>query len=319
MNLSIGGKIFGITLCLLALTALVSIISSGLVSRGRAQLLVVSEGFVPLKDAVSDFRFRMLERQMHLARARALLARTPYREEELARERALLGQKDAEAAAALEHAARAELLLESAPLGGRGKVEMAKFSVLLAGLQTRSRESSGYSTRLLDAMTVHDSQAIAALTPLVEKTYAETMSDSEKGLADVSEFNRLCTEEVLDMQQRIQRVSFTATGIACLVGLVLSILVIRGLMRSVRALMTGVHAVESGKLDVEVQVATADEIAELARSFNKMVQELRVKDRIKDTSGGRLSPQPSSTPAWPAWLRWRSSRHSRSSGLSCPN
>ena len=56
-------------------------------------------------------------------------------------------------------------------------------------------------------------------------------------------------------------------------------------------LLRGTRAVEAGQLSVELLVTSTDEIGELTQSFNRMVIELRAKERIKDTFGKYMDPR----------------------------
>ena len=63
---------------------------------------------------------------------------------------------------------------------------------------------------------------------------------------------------------------------------------------------------------VPVVIRTRDEVGELAQSFNRTVEELRTRERIKDTFGKflglRLFPQVTHTLVMPACQRWHSRR-----------
>lgn len=59
----------------------------------------------------------------------------------------------------------------------------------------------------------------------------------------------------------------------------------------IRRLMKGTRAVEQGDLAVEIHFKTTDELASLAKSFNRMVAGLREKERIKETFGQYLDPR----------------------------
>lgn len=76
-----------------------------------------------------------------------------------------------------------------------------------------------------------------------------------------------------------------------LLGLLLGVIFTAGLVRPVRKLMAGAQAVEGGNLDIEVPVTSRDEIGMLSHSFNKMVHELKVKERIKETFGKYIDPR----------------------------
>jgi adenylate cyclase len=55
-------------------------------------------------------------------------------------------------------------------------------------------------------------------------------------------------------------------------------------------LLASTRAIEAGQKMVPVVIRTRDEVGELALSFNRMVEELRTRERIKDTFGKFLDP-----------------------------
>ncbi|HUJ18052.1 MAG TPA: methyl-accepting chemotaxis protein, partial [Nitrospirota bacterium] len=74
------------------------------------------------------------------------------------------------------------------------------------------------------------------------------------------------------------RLNFFQAGLAIaavIAGLVLSTLIIRGILRSVAAVKTAAESASRGDLSQEISIGTADEIAEMARSFNQMTMNLR--------------------------------------------
>ena len=81
------------------------------------------------------------------------------------------------------------------------------------------------------------------------------------------------------------------TALAALLGLGFAAMVTRAIVRAVRNLVAGTEAVEAGDLDTEVQVTSRDEVGRLTGSFNHMVGELRLKERIKDTFGKYMDPR----------------------------
>jgi len=62
-------------------------------------------------------------------------------------------------------------------------------------------------------------------------------------------------------------------------------------MRPIRRLVEGTKAIENGDLNSLVPVTSRDEIGALTQSFNHMVTELRVKERIKATFGKYVDPR----------------------------
>ncbi len=78
---------------------------------------------------------------------------------------------------------------------------------------------------------------------------------------------------------------------AALVGLGLFLVLGYRLHGAFRRLLDGTRQVEGGQLAVEVPVTSRDEIGQLTGAFNRMIAELRSKERIKDTFGKFVDPR----------------------------
>ncbi|HEX7881617.1 MAG TPA: adenylate/guanylate cyclase domain-containing protein [Afipia sp.] len=86
-------------------------------------------------------------------------------------------------------------------------------------------------------------------------------------------------------------VSAIVTALAAILGLAVSVLVSGGITRPVRRLLDGTRAVEAGKLDGSISITTKDEIGQLTAAFNRMVDQLRHNERIRETFGKYIDPQ----------------------------
>ncbi|MBF0349400.1 MAG: HAMP domain-containing protein [SAR324 cluster bacterium] len=71
--------------------------------------------------------------------------------------------------------------------------------------------------------------------------------------------------------------------LAVLTGVFFSLLISRGVTRSVKVLSEGADSVKNGNLDVHLVVESQDELGHLAQTFNAMVQGLKEKEHIKRT------------------------------------
>jgi class 3 adenylate cyclase len=61
--------------------------------------------------------------------------------------------------------------------------------------------------------------------------------------------------------------------------------------RPVRRLLDGTRAVEAGRLDGSIDVTTRDEIGQLTTAFNNMVEQLRHKEKMRETFGRYVDPR----------------------------
>lgn len=79
-------------------------------------------------------------------------------------------------------------------------------------------------------------------------------------------------------------------AVALLLSMVYAIWISRSVTRPVLALAEGARRVSDGDYNREVSVRQADEIGELADSFNLMMQGLSERDRVRDLLGKVVSP-----------------------------
>ena len=79
--------------------------------------------------------------------------------------------------------------------------------------------------------------------------------------------------------------------LAGILGLIFSLFISTGITGPVRRLLEGTRAVEAGRLDGSIDVTTRDEIGQLTTAFNNMVEQLRHKERLRETFGRYVDPR----------------------------
>ena len=92
-------------------------------------------------------------------------------------------------------------------------------------------------------------------------------------------------------QQKVVITAIVLTALAAALGLVFSVIVSTGLTRPVRRLLEGAQAIERGQLDHTLAVTSQDEIGHLTIAFNRMIEQLRLKERIRETFGRYVDPR----------------------------
>jgi adenylate cyclase len=85
--------------------------------------------------------------------------------------------------------------------------------------------------------------------------------------------------------------SFALFLVASAIGLGISAIGSGQVVAALRKLLASTRAIEEGRTDVAVPVVTRDEVGQLARAFNRMIEELRERERIKDTFGKFVDPR----------------------------
>jgi adenylate cyclase len=85
--------------------------------------------------------------------------------------------------------------------------------------------------------------------------------------------------------------SFALFIVASGVGLGISGVGAARVVSGLRQLVASTRAIEAGRMDVTVPVVTRDEVGELAKAFNRMVEELRAQANLRETFGSFLDPR----------------------------
>ena len=280
MRISIGAKIFGISLLLLALMAGAAATSALTVDRITAELDLLSHIFLPLSERVAAVEAHALEQEIQLERLRLLYDRTPH--DESAIETALAAFE--RYAAALLDATRGFATADSARTLGGIEVRLQMIAqehqdfedhgrTLLAYAARGEQAGQGELARLIEAEEVEYNQAVDALR------------------RDVAAFSQRAALRAEAHEKRLRVLTFVLTAAAAALGLIIAGAGTLGLVRPVRRLLAGMRAIEAGRLATRVEVATRDEIGALARGVNDMAGELRVKERIKDMFGHYVDPR----------------------------
>jgi adenylate cyclase len=99
------------------------------------------------------------------------------------------------------------------------------------------------------------------------------------------------TSQVIRRQHQAIIISAVVTLLAAIVGFAFALLVSSGITRPVRLLLAGAREVEAGRFDKNITVSTQDEIGELAAAFNRMIEQLRHNERIRETFGRYIDPK----------------------------
>jgi adenylate cyclase len=107
------------------------------------------------------------------------------------------------------------------------------------------------------------------------------------------------TNEAAVKSNKLERQAFWfnwgMTFAGALLALILAYVLTRNLVEPLKKLLYGARAIEEGNLNIQIQVKSSDEIAQLAKSFNYMVSGLREKETIKEKFGQYIDPKVVST------------------------
>ena len=120
------------------------------------------------------------------------------------------------------------------------------------------------------------------------QAFGPDLSEIRRAVADLTDRS---TRMVLARQRLNTYISFALFLAACGIGLGVSAVGSTRVVGGLRQLVASTRAIESGETSVPVVVRSRDEVGELALSFNRMIEELRTRERIKDTFGKFVDPR----------------------------
>ena len=101
----------------------------------------------------------------------------------------------------------------------------------------------------------------------------------------------VAAQNVARMQREHVIIEVVMLGLATLVGIGLALVVSNRMMIGVVRLIEGTQQMQDGQDYAVLPVLSRDEIGMLTIAFNRMVEELRAKDRIKETFGKYIDPR----------------------------
>jgi adenylate cyclase len=86
-------------------------------------------------------------------------------------------------------------------------------------------------------------------------------------------------------------VELAVAGVSLLLSIAMALFLARTLVQPLRRLQMAMRRVEGGELDVAADVGSADELGQLAMSFNHMVEGLRREALVRDLFGQYVTPE----------------------------
>ncbi|MGJ0507954.1 MAG: adenylate/guanylate cyclase domain-containing protein [Methylocystis sp.] len=289
---SIKRKIMGIALALIVLMAVTSVLSLVMVRQVGERFDELAANHVPAYGSLGRAHIRSLERALALRRMIIEALRPGFegaKYEEM-KNRFVAKGREVESEVAASRAAMAGLI------GGANRFEDQKAFVRLdsrlEALMTGPRRFYNEEvTLLLAALDAKNPAGVASALPRVDRLRDEINDQFEAIRADMLALLRADSVATMETQQHVMAIAVILTLLAAALGVVFSTLVSDGVTSPVRRLLEGARAVEAGRLDHEIAVTTQDEIGHLTQAFNRMVEQLRLKERILDTFGHYVDPR----------------------------
>jgi class 3 adenylate cyclase len=271
IRLSIRRKIMGIAVTLIVLMAITATLSMISVIQVSDRLEELTQSYIPAYGHLARANIRSVERAIELRRMIIEKIRSPSSEGQFA---GIRGAFEAKGAEFEQEAQAAQALIKGRIQKGTKSGDATKLVRLDSQLDAAINDSRR-----------HLNDEIARLVRLLDAGDPKPIAD---GLSRVD-----ALRDELNQKLNAIRADMLAflTGLAAVLGLVFAMLVSAGMTRPVRRLLEGARAVEAGQLDKTLVVTSQDEIGHLTAAFNQMVEQLRLKERLRETFGKYVDPR----------------------------
>jgi adenylate cyclase len=285
-------RILGIALGLIFLMAVTSALSTMMTRKIAHQLDEFSGKYVEAYGHLARMNIRSLEQALALRRLMIARMQSPPDQTSVADQQKIYEAKGRE----IEQEAQAARALINSIIDDKSTAsDYAKLGRLddriervVSDLHRYLGEEYKRLLSLLEAGNIAE-----ARTSL---TRTDALRDDLNQRIDVVRTDMLAqvrSEAAMTMQDQNTAImiSLALTVLASALGLMFSIFISTGITGPVRRLLEGTRAVEEGRLDGSIDVTTRDEIGQLTTAFNNMVEQLRHKERLRETFGRYVDPR----------------------------
>jgi class 3 adenylate cyclase len=290
IRLSIRRKIMGIAVVLIVLMAVTAVLSMASVIQVGGQLDELTRSYIPAYGNLARANIRSVERALDLRRIVIEKLRSPSND--VAAIRARFDAKGGEFESEIQSARKLiGGLIEKNAASGDTRSLVRLQTRLDAAVDDSRRHLNDEISRLLNLLETGNAPAIDESLTRVEGLRDELNSKLDGIRADMLALLRADADLTTQKQRRVTLIAAFLTLLAIILGLVFSLLVSAGVTRPVRRLLEGAKAVAAGDLDGKVPITSKDEIGHLTTAFNQMVEQLRLKERIRETFGKYIDPR----------------------------
>ena len=285
-------RILGIAIGLIFLMAITSALSTVMTRKIAHQLDEFSSKYVEAYGHLARMNIRSLEQALALRRMMIARMQSPPDESSIADQRKIYEAKGQE----IEQEAQAARALINAIIDDTstasdnarlGRID-DRIERVTSDLHRYLGEEYKRLLLLLEAGNIAEARASLART--------DTLRDDLNQRIEVIRTDMLAqvrSDAVMTMrdQKTAIVISVVLTLLAGILGLIFSLFISTGITGPVRRLLEGTRAVEAGRLDGSIDVTTRDEIGQLTTAFNNMVEQLRHKERLRETFGRYVDPR----------------------------
>ena len=289
---SIGRKIVGIALGLVVLMVATSILSTIMAGKVGHLLDELSNKYIPAYGHLARANIRTLERALALRRIVIAKMQNPPDDAGYAERLRFYQQKRAEIDEEADAARKLIASIINDPTTPSDDIALTRIDTKIDSavndLHRHLNEDSAQLVNQLEARDFAEARRTLVRADEAQDEFNQKIDDIRAEM--LAQVNASATV-VLGNQRNAILITLVVTALAAALGLLFALLVSGGITRPVRLLLEGAREVEAGHLDRSIKVITADEIGQLTAAFNRMVEQLRHKERIRETFGRYIDPR----------------------------
>ena len=285
---TIAAKIFGLAIILLLLTIALAGFLLYEVTRTTQDLTVVANFDVPLTQSLARLHEFGLRRRLAFERwFGALNAADPNREivAEATENYALFTRK------LTDEFSTARRIIDAYPENAPGSHTLAEVETLLDQIQPAYKTLNNRQREVLDMQRAGQHDKANEQLNLLNDLQDTVQNQRESVNSKMAAWSDAATKATEQRERRVFWLTIAATTSTVLLGLAVAALITNRLSRPVRSLALAMRDVQEGNLNIQLPVSSTDEVGRLTDSFNFFVQELRSKERMKQTFGKYIDPR----------------------------
>jgi adenylate cyclase len=285
---TIAAKIFGLAVFLLLLTIGLAGFLLHEVTRTKQALEVVAHFDVPLTLSVARIDEFGLRRRLAFERwFGALNAAEPNQ--------AIIAEASANYTLFTrkleDEFAAARRVIGVYPGSSAGRETLAEVKTLLDQIEPAYQVISTHQRELLDMQRTGEHQKANQQIDLLNDLQRTVQNQRELMYLKMARWSAAAAHETERRERRVFWLTIAATASTVLLGLAVAALITDRVTRPVRSLVSAMHDVQQGNLNIQLPVSSGDEVGRLTSSFNFFVEQLRSKEKMKQTFGKYIDPR----------------------------
>lgn len=284
-NFSIGLRISGTIALLLSFMMAVVLFDYQLTQRIDNRLELLSEHIIPITKHLSEIEISALEQELLFEQ---LQRSSVDKKLELT---ALFNELGAQID---DDVKSAKLELKQALAGDNisaAKIELAKISPLLDIIELEHQDLQDHFLEFATLPNTTNAEIRQLRQQQLDIDAQEFNHMLDKAYKTLGNFSSDEATAVTIAETNAHEIAVLVALLTFITGLALSPIITKQIIRPLRELSQGVHNVAQGDLSVIIPIHSEDEIGQLSNSFNSMVEDLKLKQSIKQIFGKFVDPR----------------------------